>query len=55
MRLLVDTSAYSAFMRGHGEIKAALQEADEDFRKLDCPGGAQGRIYKRPTPAQERR
>jgi predicted nucleic acid-binding protein len=31
MRLLVDTSAYSAFMRGHGEIKAALQEADEIF------------------------
>ena len=31
MRLLVDTSAYSAFMRGHGAIKAALQEADEIF------------------------
>jgi len=31
MRLLVDTSAYSAFMRGHSEIKAALQEADEVF------------------------
>jgi tRNA(fMet)-specific endonuclease VapC len=31
MRLLVDTSAYSAFMRGHGEIKTALQEADEIF------------------------
>ena len=31
MRLLVDTSAYSAFMRGHGEIKGALQEADEIF------------------------
>ena len=31
MRLLVDTSAYSAFMRGHGEIKVALQEADEIF------------------------
>ena len=31
MRLLVDTSAYSAFMRGHGGIKAALQEADEIF------------------------
>ena len=28
-RLLLDTSAYSAFMRGHGEIKLALQEADE--------------------------
>jgi predicted nucleic acid-binding protein len=31
MRLLVDTSAYSAFMRGHREIKAAVQEADEIF------------------------
>ena len=31
MRLMVDTSAYSAFMRGHGEIKAAVQEADEIF------------------------
>ena len=31
MRLLVDTSAYAAFMRGHGEIKAVLQEADEIF------------------------
>jgi tRNA(fMet)-specific endonuclease VapC len=31
MRLMVDTSAYSGFMRGHGEIKAALQEADEIF------------------------
>ena len=29
MRLLLDTSAYSAFMRGHPEIKAAVQEADE--------------------------
>ena len=29
MRLLVDTSAYSGFMRGHSEIKVAIQEADE--------------------------
>ncbi len=28
-RLLVDTSGYSAFMRGHSEVVAALQEADE--------------------------
>ncbi len=28
-RLLLDTSAYSAFMRGHPEVKLALQEADE--------------------------
>ena len=28
-RLLLDTSGYSAFMRGHSEIVAALQEADE--------------------------
>ena len=28
-RLLIDTSAYSAFMRGHPEVKLALQEADE--------------------------
>ncbi|MGH7232785.1 MAG: type II toxin-antitoxin system VapC family toxin [Nitrospiraceae bacterium] len=27
-RLLLDTSAYSAFMRGHPDIKYALQEAD---------------------------
>jgi tRNA(fMet)-specific endonuclease VapC len=31
MRLLVDTSAYSAFMRGHDETNAALQTADEIF------------------------
>src|SRR2546426_7048035 len=31
MRLLVDTSAYSTFMRGHREIKAAVQEADDIF------------------------
>jgi tRNA(fMet)-specific endonuclease VapC len=29
MRLLVDTSAYSAFMRGHLAIKSSLQRADE--------------------------
>ena len=29
MRLLVDTSAYSAFMRGHRAIKSSLQLADE--------------------------
>ncbi len=28
-RLLLDTSGYSAFMRGHSEVVAALQEADE--------------------------
>ena len=28
-RLLLDTSAYSAFMRGHPDVKLALQEADE--------------------------
>jgi predicted nucleic acid-binding protein len=28
-RVLLDTSAYSAFMRGHPEIKQAVQEADE--------------------------
>ena len=27
-RILVDTSAYSAFMRGHKRIKLALQEAE---------------------------
>ena len=31
MRLLIDTSAYSAFMRGHRDIRSALQEADEIF------------------------
>ncbi len=29
MRTLLDTSAYSAFMRGHPDIQHALQEADE--------------------------
>lgn len=31
MRLLLDTSAYSAFMRGHAEIKAAVQSNEEIF------------------------
>lgn len=31
MRLLLDTSAYSAFMRGHPEVKLALQRADSIF------------------------
>jgi tRNA(fMet)-specific endonuclease VapC len=31
MRLLVDTSAYSGFMRGRPEIKVAIQEADEIY------------------------
>ena len=26
MRLLLDTSAYSAFMRGHAEIRSAVQD-----------------------------
>jgi len=30
-RLLLDTSAYSAFMRGHPEVKRALQEAEEIY------------------------
>ena len=30
-RVLLDTSAYSAFMRGHPEIKLALQEAEEIY------------------------
>jgi tRNA(fMet)-specific endonuclease VapC len=29
MRVLIDTSAYSAFMRGHSGCKRAIQEADE--------------------------
>lgn len=28
-RLMLDTSAYSAFMRGHAEIKSALQKVEE--------------------------
>jgi predicted nucleic acid-binding protein len=28
MRILLDTSAYSSFMRGHQGVKEALQEAD---------------------------
>ena len=31
MRVLVDTSAYSAFMRGHPELKLALQLAEEIY------------------------
>jgi tRNA(fMet)-specific endonuclease VapC len=30
-RLLVDTSAYAAFLRGHAGVKAALREATELF------------------------
>lgn len=30
-RLLLDTSAYSAFMRDHPEVKRAVQEADEIY------------------------
>jgi len=28
MRVLIDTSAYSAFMSGHSDVKRAVQEAD---------------------------
>jgi len=28
-RLILDTSAYAAFMRGHQEVKQVLQQADE--------------------------
>ena len=28
-RVILDTSAYSAFMRGHPEVKIALQEAEQ--------------------------
>lgn len=28
-RILLDTSAYSDFMRGHSELRSALQQADE--------------------------
>ena len=28
-RIMLDTSAYSAFMLGHSDIKVALQEADD--------------------------
>jgi predicted nucleic acid-binding protein len=30
-RIIVDTSAYSAFMRGNDEVRVALQEAEEVF------------------------
>jgi predicted nucleic acid-binding protein len=30
-RVVLDTSAYSAFMRGHPEVKLALQQAEEIF------------------------
>ena len=29
MRLMLDTSAYSAFLKGHAEVKAFLQEASQ--------------------------
>ena len=31
MRMMLDTSAYSAFMRGHADVKLALQRAEEIF------------------------
>ncbi|MGI8784633.1 MAG: type II toxin-antitoxin system VapC family toxin [Acidobacteriota bacterium] len=31
IRVLLDTSAYSSFMRGHPELKVALQRAEEIF------------------------
>ena len=31
IRILVDTSAYSAFMRGHAEVKIAVQQAEEIY------------------------
>lgn len=31
MRVLLDTSAYSAYMRGHPEVKVGLQQADEIY------------------------
>jgi predicted nucleic acid-binding protein len=31
MRLLLDTSAYSAFMRGHAEIRSVVQANEEIF------------------------
>ncbi len=30
-RIMLDTSAYAAFLRGHREIKLTLQQADEIF------------------------
>lgn len=30
-RILLDTSAYSAFMRGHSGVKSAIQTADEIY------------------------
>lgn len=30
-RVLLDTSAYSAFLRGNAEVKLAIQQADEIF------------------------
>ena len=34
MRVMLDTSAYSAFMRGHDEVHHALRQADEIYL---CP------------------
>lgn len=31
IRILLDTSAYSAFLRGHKEIKGSIREADEIY------------------------
>ena len=31
MRFLLDTSAYSAFMRGHAKIRSAVQSNEEIF------------------------
>jgi predicted nucleic acid-binding protein len=44
-RILLDTSAYSAFMRGHAEVKLVLQGAEEIHLTpivLGCaPGGVE--------------
>ncbi len=38
MRVLLDTSAYSAFMLGHRECKLALQQADQIYFTPIVPG-----------------
>lgn len=46
MRLLLDTSAYSAFLRGHQDIKRELQRADAIYLNPIALGELQAGFHK---------
>ena len=52
MRVLVDTSAYSAFMRGQPELKLALQRAEEIYLSPIVLGELQSGFLRGNQPAQ---